>query len=83
VYIDGILKTPVTDYTHKNDRVTFTVALSGGELVEIYTKKMRLLSEDEQPVQLETTNSMIRSVFIKSGGIGYTQVPKVFPGGYL
>ena len=83
VYIDGILKTPVTDYTHKNDRVTFTVALSGGELVEIYTKKMRLLSEDEQPVQLETTNSMIRSVFIKSGGIGYTEVPKVFPGGYL
>lgn len=83
VYIDGIIKTHVTDYHHKNDRVIFVVPLSGGELVEIYTKKMRLLSEDGEPVQQETTNSMVRSVFIKSGGIGYTEVPKVFAGGYL
>lgn len=83
VYVDGIEKISVTDYTHKNDRVIFTTPLIGGELVEIYTKKMRLLSEDEQPVQMETTNSEIRSVFIKSGGVGYTEVPKVYPGGYL
>ena len=83
VYVDGIEKISVTDYTHKNDRVVFTTPLNGGELVEIYTKKMRLLSEDGEPVQMETTNSNIRSVFIKSGGIGYTEVPKVFPGGYL
>jgi len=83
VYNNGILLTPITDYTHKNDRVILVTPPVGGELIEIYTEKMRLLSEDESPVQLETTASHIRSIKIKSPGAGFKQVPKVYPGGYI
>ena len=83
VYNNGILLTPVTDYTHKNDRVVLVTPPTGGELIEIYTRKMRLLMEDGDPVQQETVNSEIRSIKIKSPGGGYKQIPKVFPGGYI
>ena len=83
VYNNGILLTPITDYTHKNDRVILVTPPSGGELIEIYTRKMRLLMEDGDPVQQETVNSEIRSIKIKSPGGGYKQIPKVYPGGYI
>lgn len=88
VFVDGILKTPSTsysvgDYTSKNDRVTFTNPLSGGERVEFFTDFNRLVYENGDPLALETTVGNIRSVKILNGGGGYSQVPKVNPGGFL
>jgi len=83
VFKDGVLQTPYTDYTFKNDRVTFTNAMSGNEIIEIFTKFNNLLLEDGDRVQLNTTESHIRRVYITSPGTGYTQLPRAFPGGYI
>ena len=64
VFVDGVKKVEYTDYTFKNDRVTFETAMSGGELVEIYTQFNQLLLEDGDRIQLSTTESHIRSVTI-------------------
>ena len=94
VYVNGVLKTPTTHYTWKNDRVTFTPAhgtLTAGDLVEIYTEYNRVLYEDGTVIDyngvmvggsLESDDGRIREVLIKSGG-RYTSIPKVFPGGYI
>ena len=66
VFVDGVKKVEYTDYTFKNDRVTFETAMSGGELVEIYTQFNQLLLEDGDRIQLSTTESHIRSVTITS-----------------
>ena len=44
--------------------MTFETAMSGGELVEIYTQFNQLLLEDGDRIQLSTTESHIRSVTI-------------------
>ncbi len=91
VYVDGILKTPTTDYTWKNDRVTFTTALTAGQLVELYTDYSRLTYEDGSVVDYNgvihngtftADNGRIRSILMRDGG-QYTEIPKVFPGGYV
>lgn len=88
VYVDGVLQTRSTsyttnDYTSQNDRVTFTNAMSGGERIEFFTAYNRLVYENNDPIALETTVGDIRSVKILNSGGGYTQVPKINPGGYL
>ena len=83
VFVDGVKKVEYTDYTFKNDRVTFETAMSGGELIEIYTQFNQLLLEDGDRIQLSTTESHIRSVTITSQGTGYSKLPRAFPGGYI
>ena len=91
VYVDGLLKVPTTDYTWKNDRVVFTSALSVGQNVELYTEYNRLTYEDGSVIDYNAVvhngsvvsdNGRVRSVFIRDGG-KYTEIPKVFPGGYM
>ena len=94
VYVNGLLKTPTTDYTWKNDRVEFTVAhgpVAAGSLVELYTEYNRVTYEDGSVIDyngvitggsLSSDDGRIRSVLIRDGG-RYTSIPKVFPGGYI
>lgn len=83
VFVNGVEKTPYTDYTFKNDRVTFTSGQTSGHLIEIYTDFNHLLMEDGDRIQLSTTDSKIRNTTITSPGTGYTKLPQVFPGGYI
>ena len=83
VYVNGVKKTPYTDYTFKNDRVTFTSGQTAGHVVEIYTDYNHLLMEGGERIQLNTTESYIRNVEVTSPGSGYTSLPQVFPGGYI
>jgi hypothetical protein len=88
VFVDDVLQTPNTsyterDYSHKNDRVVFTDALSAGQRVDMYTEFNQLVYEDGQEINLETTVGNIRSVKILSSGGGYESVPTAFPGGYI
>ena len=83
VFVNGIEKTPYTDYTFKNDRVTFTSGQTAGHLIEIYTDFNHLLMEDGDRIQLTSTDSRIRNTVITSPGTGYTKLPQVFPGGYI
>ena len=83
VFVDGVKQDEYDDYTFKNDRVTFTSAMSGGEKVEVYTQFNQLLLEDGDRIQLSTTESHIRSVTITAKGTGYTKLPRAFPGGYI
>ena len=82
VYVNGILSTPLTDYSFKNDRVTFVSGLNAGDLVEINTVYNRLTYEDGTLINQETTVGNIREVRILEGG-QYTVPPRVFPGGYI
>ena len=91
VYVDGLLKVPTTDYTWQNDRVVFTTALTAGQNVELYTEYNRVTYEDGSVIDYNAVvhngsvvsdNGRVRSVFIRDGG-KYTQIPKVFPGGYI
>lgn len=95
VYVNGILKTPTTDYTWKNDRVEFTVAhgpVGSGDLVELYTEYNRLTYEDGTVIDyngtLNSTGTLIaddgriREVIIRDGG-RFTEIPRVYPGGYI
>ena len=91
VYVDGLLKVPTTDYTWQNDRVVFTTALTAGQNVELYTEYNRLTFEDGSVIDYNAVvhngsvvsdNGRVRSVFMRDGG-KYTQIPKVFPGGYI
>ena len=82
VYVDGILKTPTTDYTWQNDRVVFNSALSGGQLVELYTEYNRVTYEDGSVIDYNSDDGRIRSILIRDGG-RFTEIPKVFPGGYI
>ena len=83
VFVNGIEKVPYTDYTFKNDRVTFTSGQTAGHVVEIYTDFNNVLYEDGDRIQLNTTESHIRNVVITSPGSGYTSLPQCFPGGYI
>ncbi len=82
VYVDGILKTPTTDYTWQNDRVVFNSALSAGQLVELYTEYNRVTYEDGSVIDYNSDDGRIRSILIRDGG-RFTEIPKVFPGGYI
>ena len=83
VFVDGVKKTPYDDYTFNNDRVTFNSGQSAGALIEIFTDFNNLLLEDGDKIQLNTTESFIRSVVVTSPGSGYTTLPQCFPGGYI
>ena len=52
VFVNGVEKTPYTDFTFKNDRVTFTSGQTAGHLIEIYTDFNHLLMEDGDRIQL-------------------------------
>ena len=95
VHIDGIVQAQTT-YTIANDGITFTTNpnLSGGERVEIFTDKSRLLYEDGEEVLLNgyqnspggsiiATDQRLRRIQITNPGAGYERIPSVFPGGYL
>ena len=95
VHIDGVVQNQ-GHYTIANDGITFTTNpnLSGGERVEIFTDKSRLLYEDGNEVLLNgyqnspsgsiiSTDQRLRRVQITNPGVGYEKVPSVFPGGYL
>ena len=95
VYVNGILKTPTTDYTWKNDRVEFTIAhgpVGIGDLVELYTEYNRLTYEDGTVIDYNATlnnsgnrvadDGRIREVIIRDGG-RFTEIPRVYPGGYI
>ena len=95
VHIDGVVQNQ-DHYTIANDGITFTTNpnLSGGERVEIFTDKSRLLYEDGNEVLLNgyqnspsgsiiSTDQRLRRVQITNPGVGYEKVPSVFPGGYL
>ena len=83
VFVNGVEKVHYTDFTFKNDRVTFTSGQTAGHIVEIYTDFNNILYEDGDRVQLNTTESHIRNVTITSPGSGYTTLPQCFPGGYI
>jgi hypothetical protein len=100
VHIDGIVQNP-EHYQVNRDSIVFTTppTLLGGERVEIFTDKSRLLYEDGTEMLLNAyevedvlnsgnfvkviTDQRIRSVQITNQGTGYTKLPTVFPGGYL
>jgi len=95
VHIDGIVKAQST-YSFAPDNITFTTNpnLSGGERVEIFTDKSRLLMEDGNEVLLDgykttnagsvtSTDQRLRRIKITNPGAGYERIPSVFPGGYL
>ena len=95
VQIDGIVQDQST-YTIEPQKITFTTNpnLTGGERVEIFTDKSRVLYEDGTEMLLNayqntvggtviTTDQRVRRVQITNGGAGYTTLPSVFPGGYL
>ena len=95
VHIDGVVQNQNT-YNIANDGITFTTNpnLSGGERVEIFTDKSRLLYEDGNEVLLNgyqsspsgsiiSTDQRLRRVQITNPGAGYEKLPSVFPGGYL
>ena len=95
VHIDGIVQAQST-YSFAPDNITFTTNpnLSGGERVEIFTDKSRLLMEDGYEVLLDgykttnagsvtSTDQRLRRIKITNPGSGYEKVPSVFPGGYL
>lgn len=95
VHIDGIVQSPST-YNIESQKITFTTNpnLSGGERVEIFTDKSRLLYEDGTEMLINayqntpsgsiiSTDQRVRRVEITSGGAGYEQVPQCFPGGYI
>jgi len=83
VFDNGVLQVPYTDYTFKNDRVTFVNGRTAGHIIEIYTAFNNVLYEDGQRIQLNTTESYIRNVVITSPGTGYSELPQCFPGGYI
>jgi len=86
VFVDGVKRDPLnatSGYTHKNDRVTFINGLSAGAIVDIYREFNNVLYEDGTRMNLETTESNIRSIFINNQGTGYKIVPKVYTGGYI
>ena len=95
VHIDGIVQNQNT-YTIATDGITFTTNpnLSGGERVEIFTDKSRLLYENGDEVLLNayqnslggsiiSTDQRLRRVEITNPGTGYEKLPSVFPGGFL
>ena len=95
VHIDGIAQAQST-YSFATDNITFTTNpnLSGGERIEIFTDKSRLLMEDGYEVLLDgykttdagsvtSTDQRLRRIEITNPGTGYQKVPSVFPGGYL
>ena len=95
VHIDGIVQAQST-YSFAPDNITFTTNpnLSGGERVEIFTDKSRLLMEDGYEVLLDgykttnagavtSTDQRLRRIKITNPGAGYERLPSVFPGGYL
>ena len=95
VHIDGVVQNQNT-YSIANDGITFTTNpnLSGGERVEIFTDKSRLLYEDGNEVLLNayqnsssgsiiSTDQRLRRVQITNPGAGYEKLPSVFPGGFL
>ena len=94
VYVNGLIKTPTTDYTWKNDRVTFTIShgpLSANDLVELYTEYNRLTYEDGTVIDyngiiyggsLQVDDGRCREVLIRDGG-RFTEIPRVYPGGYI
>ena len=83
VFVNGVEKTHYTDFTFKNDRVTFTSGQTAGHTIEVFTEFNNILMEDGDRLQLNTTESHIRSVTITSPGSGYTTLPQCFPGGYI
>lgn len=94
VHIDGVPQNRST-FTFKTDGITFTTNpnLTGGERIEIFTDKSRLLYEDGEEMLLNayytdggslvSTDARLRRAQITSGGTGYELLPSVFPGGYL
>jgi len=86
VFVDGVKRDPLnasTGYTTKNDRVTFTNGISVGQIVDIYREFNNVLYEDGTRMNLETTESNIRSIFMVNEGTGYRTVPKVYTGGFI
>ena len=94
VHIDGIVQAQST-YSFAPDNITFTTNpnLTGGERVEIFTDKSRLLMEDGYEVLLDgykttnagavtSTDQRLRRIKITNPGAGYEKLPSVFPGGY-
>lgn len=95
VYRDGLLQVDPGDgsvYFAKNDRVVLAAPCIGGEKIEIVTEFNRLLDESGHTVTLDayddngtiiSDDGRIRTIEIKNGGVGYTSVPRMYPGGYL
>ena len=63
-----------------------------GTKIEIITESNRLLHETGKPITLDayddsgtivSDDGRIRTIEIKNGGVGYTSVPRAYPGGYL
>lgn len=95
VYRDGLLQVDPGDgsvYFAKNDRVVLTAPCVAGEKIELVTEFNRLLDESGHTVTLDayddngtiiSDDGRIRTIEIKDGGVGYTSVPRMYPGGYL
>ena len=79
VFVDGI-KYAESDatfgYTRKNDRIVFNNGLNAGATVDIFQEFNNLTYEDGTRVNLETTDSSIRTINLLSKGHGYTKVPR-------
>lgn len=95
VYRDGLLQVDPGDgsvYFAKNDRVVLSAPCVAGEKIELVTEFNRLLDESGHTVTLDayddngtiiSDDGRIRTIEIKDGGVGYTSVPRMYPGGYL
>ena len=95
VFKNGLLQVDPGDgsnYIARNDRVTFGTPLALNDRIEIHTESNKLLHETGKPITYDAyddsgtivkDDGRIREVEIKNGGVGYTSVPMIFPGGYL
>ena len=70
-------------YSRKNDRIVFNNGLNAGAEVDVFQEFNNLTYEDGTRVNLETTDSSIKTINILSEGGGYQEIPKVYPGGYI
>jgi len=81
VFVNDVEQT--TGFSTQGSILTFNTGLSAGDQVEIYTEYMRILQENGDVVNLETTNSNIRKVTLINPGTGYSSLPLCGPGGYI
>ncbi len=81
VFVNDVEQT--TGFSTQGSVLTFNSGLSANDQVEICTEYMRILQENGDVMNLETTNSNIRRVNLINKGTGYASLPLCGPGGYI
>ncbi len=81
IYVNDVEQT--SGVSTQGSIITFASGLNSGDVVEVYTEYMRLLYENGDVINLETTSSHIRKITLINNGTGYNSLPLCGPGGYI